>query len=139
MLLSHGCEVDRVLRREPPDRRHWLAAPIHSLRECGERTQQRTRDRTQPNRFYLPPSPYTENEERCVDLRKITPINAQYFRDSVRVCSLKTEPQKALFAHLGVFFSGYALYITPIACPTCTTEIDASRFRVESGDEPDME
>lgn len=139
MLLSHGCEVDRVLKWEPPDRRHWLAAPLCLLKGCLEKTRQRTRDRVQPNKFYLPPSPYTDNEEFFVDLRKITPVNCKYFLDATHLCSLTGQAQKALFAQLGVFFSGYALYITPISCPACGTQIDASRFRLDSGDEPDAE
>jgi hypothetical protein len=137
MLVSHGCEVDRVIRRgEPPDRRHWLAAPVLPLGECKEGTQARTREGTQPNRFYLRPSSYTSGEELCVDLRKITPINCQYFLDSARICSLTEAARKALFAHLGVFFSGYALHIQPIDCPFCGTPIDATQFVVPSEAEP---
>lgn len=141
MLVSHGCEVDRVLRLEQlqTDRRHWLAAPVHPLRDCGQKTQQRTREGTQPNRFYLRPSPYTNGEELCVDLRKITPINCTYFLNSDRICSVTEEARKALFSRLGVFFSGYALYLQPIPCPTCGAEIDPSQFQLSSGEEPDTE
>jgi len=139
MLLSHGCEVDRVLRQEPPVRRHWLGAPIRPLRDCGDRTQERLRARTQPNGFYLPPSQFIGNEELYVDLRKITPITCQYFLDTNRLASLTQQAQKSLFAQLGVFFSGYALYLGPFNCPKCGTEIDASQFRLESVDEPHIE
>jgi hypothetical protein len=139
MLVSHGCEVDRVIRQEPPERRHWLAAPIHPLKDCSEKTQQRTRDRIQPNRFYLPPSPCTGGQELCVDLRKITPINCKYFLDAERSCAISEVARKALFSLLGVFFSGYALYLQSIPCPNCGAEIDPSRFRVPSGEEPDID
>jgi hypothetical protein len=139
ILVSHGCEVDRVLRKENLQRNYWLAAPIHPIKDCGEKTINRIRNRTQPNRFYLPPSPYTDDKELCVDLRKITPINCQYFVDSNRLCSLTEQAQEALFAQLGFFFSGSALYIGPVECPSCGTELDASQFKAESNDEADFE
>ncbi len=140
MLVSHGCEVDRVLRyKEPLDRRHWLAAPILPLSGCSQLTQQRTRDGTQPNRFYLPPSPYTDNEGQYADLRKITPINCRYFLDTTRVCSITEDARKALFSRLGVFFSGYSLYLQPIECPACKTAIDPSQFQIPSSEEADTQ
>ncbi|HLW80222.1 MAG TPA: hypothetical protein VKU44_11555, partial [Terriglobia bacterium] len=144
MLVSHGCELDRVLvRGEPPERRHWLAAPVHPLSAAREQTQQRTREGGQPNRFYLRPSRYTGEHELCVDLRKITPINCQYFIEAAetsrRVCSLTEQARAALFSHLGVFFSGRALYLQPIPCPHCGNEVDSSQFQVSSGDEPDID
>lgn len=140
MLVSHGCEVDRVFRqKEPPERRHWLAAPIGPVSGCKEKTQERTRNGIQPNRFFLRPSEYTNGEELCVDLRKITPINCKYFMDSKRVCSLTDAARKALFSHLGVFFSGYALYLQPVPCPHCGTTFDLADFSVPSYDEEDIE
>jgi len=139
MLLSHGCEIDRVLKKEDPRRRVFLAAPVLPLAECNPETQTRTREGNQPNRFYLRPSQYTGESELCVDFRKITPIIAQYFIDSDRTCSLSENARKFLFSKLGVFFSGYALYLGPIECPVCETPFDVSQFLVPSGDEPDNE
>lgn len=139
MLLSHGCEIDRVLRKEPPQRRVWLAAPVLPLADCNPDTQRRTREGNQPNRFYLRPSQYTGADELCVDFRKITPIICQYFIESTRCCSLTENARKFLFSKLGVFFSGYALYLGPIECPVCETPLDISQFLVASAEEPDNE
>ena len=144
MLVSHGCEVERVLRSEDSTKRHWLAAPVLPLEKCAsEKMKDRVRKGTQPNRFYLPPTDYLRGGEWQVDLRKITPINCQFFVDADvngrRLCSLSETAKLELHSQLGVFFSGLALYIQSIPCPSCGAEIDPTLFQVESGQEPDDE
>lgn len=139
MFVSHGCEAERVLRSEPLEKRHWLAAPIAPLSLCETPMQERTRVGTQPNKFYLPPSEYTGGKELFVDLRKITPIACEYFTEGKRICSLAELAQRDLYSQLGVFFSGLALYVQPIPCPNCGTEIDPTQFVVKSGHEPDID
>lgn len=143
MLLSHGCEVERVTRGEDPTKRHWLAAPILPLSACKEEMRTRVREGRQPNRFYLPGGSFNSGEEMQVDLRKITPINCQYFLEaeeaSKRVTSLTGTARLELHSQLGVFFSGLALYIQAIPCPECGALIDPSQFRIDSDYEADTE
>ena len=135
MLLSHGCEVDNLLRKQSQERRHWLAAPIESFVGRSADLQRRVREGNQHNKFYLPGVKYLGDGEHFVDLRRITPINIPYFQQARKLCSLTETAQRALQSHLGVFFSGLALYLQPIACPTCGTEIDPAQFLVPSGEE----
>jgi len=105
MLVSHGCEVDRIHKlNEPTNKRYWLVAPVLPLANSGPKTQQRTRERNNPSKFYLPPSEYSADQELYVDLRRITPVNCQYLLDSVRLHALTPSAQKALFAHWGLLF-----------------------------------
>jgi len=137
IFLSHGCEVESVERDHATERRSWLAAPVEPLSRCGLLTQKRTRDGIQPNKFYMPSGEYFGKEECFVDLRKITPVSCQYFLNGVRRCSLNPEAKIALQAHIGMFFSGFVLYVQSVPCPHCGQEVDPTEFRVFSGEEPD--
>jgi hypothetical protein len=143
MLLSHGCEVERVVKREDPTKRHWLCAPILPLEDCSDEMKVRIREGRQPNRFYMPAASFTGGAEMQVDLRKITPINCQYFvdaeNDQRRVASLTATARLELHAQLGVFFSGLALYVQEIPCPGCGLPIDPTLFQIRSDDEPDID
>ncbi len=139
MFLSHGCEVERVERFRAFDRRFWLAAPVVALDQGSAELQQRTREGKQPNKFHLPPGEYLGQQEFFVDLRKITPINCRYFLEGQRLCSLTDAARLALQSQLGVFFSGLALYVQPIACPQCGLEIDPTQFLIDSGAEEDVD
>jgi hypothetical protein len=132
MLLSHGCEVEKLLNKQSLDRRYWLAAPIEPFARCKPETQQRIRESRQPNKFYLPRGEYIGTEENFVDLRRIAPINIPYFQQAEKLCSLTEPARLALQSHLGVFFSGLALYVQPIECPQCGHDIDPKRFLVET-------
>jgi hypothetical protein len=133
MLLSHGCEIDNVLRSNSADRRHWLAAPIEPLSGKQPEMQERIRGGQQPNRFYLPSDPLFEKEETCVDLRRILPLPAQLIVESKRVVGLSEVAVADLHSQLGVFFSGLALYVQQIECPVCATPINPASFKVASG------
>ncbi len=148
MLLSNGCELDAVKRdvdakKTEWSRRYWLAAPVQPLAECTQKMQERTRRSQQENKFYLPAEGFLGGAEHYVDLRKITPINAPYFVDAAkaggRICSLTGDAVVALHAHLGLFFSGFVLYVQPVPCPVCGTPIDPTSFVAPSSDveEPD--
>jgi hypothetical protein len=144
ILLSHGCELDAVQRdvdakKTEWSRRYWLAAPVQPLHECSEKMQERTRRSQQQNKFYLPSADFLDNLEHYVDLRKITPINAPYFLEATeekrKICSLSAEAVSALHAHLGLFFSGLVIYVQPVPCPVCNTQIDPKSFVTRSPDE----
>jgi hypothetical protein len=143
MLLSHGCEVERVLRHENPQRRQWLAAPIILLDECNDKMKARTREGTQPNRFFLPAAKFLDEKEGQVDLRKITAINCQYFLDAdrqgKRILALSEIARLELHIQIGVFFSGLALYVQGISCPECGALIDPTQFQIPSEGEPDVD
>jgi hypothetical protein len=141
MLLSHGCELDGVDRdvtakKTEMGKRYWLVAPVQRLLN-GPTTlmQERTRAGQQYNRFYLPAVEMLQNEESYVDLRKITPVNAAYIATAKKIASLTKPATLALQAHIGLFFSGLVLYVQPIKCPTCATEIDPRTFLVPSSNE----
>jgi len=85
----------------------------------------------------MPSGEYFGKEECFVDLRKITPVSCQYFLNGVRQCSLNPEAKIALQAHIGMFFSGFVLYVQSVPCPHCGQEVDPTEFRVFSGEEPD--
>jgi hypothetical protein len=139
MFLSHGCEVDKIIHEHQQIKRFWLVAPVERLDKLASETQQRTRDGNQPNRFYLPAEDDFGNEEHQVDFRRITPVRVKYIYEGKRLCSLTDAARDALRSHLGVFFSGWALYLAPISCPNCQTEIDPRQFVIESPEEPDNE
>src|ERR1700694_782428 len=108
ILLLHGCDLDGVIRdveaqRTNLGRRHWLAAPIRELSVItSDKMKQRTKDGTQPNKFYLPFDELFGNEESFVDLRKITPITVPYFLEAAsvgkRVVSFTNTARAALHA-----------------------------------------
>jgi hypothetical protein len=141
MLLSHGCELDGVERdvqakKTERGRRYWLVAPVQRLLNGTTlRMQERTRAGQQYNKFYLPPVEMLQNEESYVDLRKITPVNAPYITNAKKIASLTRPAILALQAHIGLFFSGLVLYVQPIKCPTCSNEIDPTKFLAPSSDE----
>jgi hypothetical protein len=136
VLLSHGCEIDNVLRSNSASRRHWLTAPIEPLTDKGVETQDRIRQGRQPNRFYLPQDPLF-GEEACLDLRRILPLPAQLILDSQRTAALSDEAIADLHSQLGLFFSGLLLYVQDIECPVCDTVIDPGKFRVPSTPDDD--
>ena len=88
-----------------------------------------------PSRLYLPVCNYIVDEEKGVDLRKITPITSLYFLDAKSIGSLTANAQHAHSGRIGVFFSGYALYLGPLPCPHCGGSIDGSEFQIPSNDE----
>jgi hypothetical protein len=141
MLLSHGCELDGVERdvtakKTEMGRRYWLVAPVQRLSDLTSALmQERTRAGQQYNKFHLPAVNMLQNEESYVDLRKITPINAPYISTAKKIASLTKPATLALQAHIGLFFSGLVLYVQPIKCPTCATEIDPRTFLVPSSNE----
>lgn len=141
MLLSHGCELDGVERdvtakKTEKGRRYWLVAPVQRLLNgTTPRMQERTRAGQQYNKFYLPAVEMLQNEESYVDLRKITPVNAPYIATAKKIASLTKPATLALQAHIGLFFSGLVLYVQPIQCPMCATEIDPTTFLVPSSNE----
>lgn len=147
MLLSHGCELDKVLKEgATPDRRDWLCAPISEVdpaltgktEEQDRARAERIREGRQPNRFFLGYSPFIAGEN-CVDLRRITPLPATYFIEAKKIFSLSQDALDDLYSALGVNFSGLALYLTPISCPHCSQEIDPREFIAESEDEQDTD
>ncbi len=140
ILLSHGCELDAVVRdveakQTEYDRRYWLVAPVRRLSDCGSKVRERTLKGQQPNRFLLREGGPLGNEPFYADLRQITPITVPYFFDGQKVCSLTDAAKLALQAHIGLFFSGLVLYVQPIDCPACGEPIDPKLFVVPSTDE----
>lgn len=142
ILLSHGCEVDAVQRavdakQASIDRRYFLVAPVKPFAPSASvNLAERTRSGQQPDRFYLPPHEALADAEHYVDLRRITPINVPYFLEAEKTGKRQlalTEPARlALQGHIGLFFSGLALYVQPIPCPHCGQEVDPTLFKVPS-------
>ena len=145
MLLSHGCELDKVLKLGAnPARRHWSCAPLEVFKSDGQDArlkarQQRIREGTQWNRFYIPANEFTGNAEYAVDLRRITPIPAQYLIEAKKVCSLSEDAVYDLYAQMGVNQSGLVIYLQPIACLKCGEKIDPKQLFVPSDDDADEE
>jgi hypothetical protein len=145
VLLSHGCELDGVKRdveakKTELGRRYWLAAPVRSFENLtSDDMKGRTRNGNQPNKFYLPANALNGGVEHFVDLRKITPINAPYFLEAEKSCSLTKTAVLALQSHIGLFFSGLVLYVQPISCPGCGVSIDPTNFVVPSRDEEEID
>ncbi|MGB6876097.1 MAG: hypothetical protein WBD87_08680 [Candidatus Acidiferrales bacterium] len=145
ILLSHGCELDGVQRdveakQATLERRYWLAAPVQPLSAVTSADlKERTRNGQQPTRFYLPPDQALADAEHYADLRRITPINVPYFLEANKAGNRKltlTEPARlALQSHIGMFFSGLALYVQPVPCPHCGREVDPTLFKVPSTDD----
>jgi len=141
MLLSHGCELDKVLKwGANPARRHWSCAPVEMFKPDGDdqllaARQERIRNGIQWNRFYIPPNDFTGSTEACVDLRRVTPIPAKYFLEAKKVCSLSEDAQFDLFAQMGVNQSGLVIYLQPVACLKCGETIDPKQFFVPSIDD----
>jgi hypothetical protein len=141
MLLSHGCELDKVLKLGAnPTRRHWSCAPLEQFRpDAGDERlaarQQRIREGTQWNRLYIPPNEFIGAGELCVDLRRITPLPAQYFLESRRVCSLSEDALFDLYSQMGVNQSGLVIYLQPVPCQKCGEKVDPKQFFVPSNDD----
>lgn len=141
MLLSHGCELDKVLKlKQNAARRHWSCAPVEPFQidttdEKLLARQQRTRDGIQWNRFYIPAIEFLGNRELWVDLRRITPLPAKYFMDAKKVCSLSEDARFDLHAQMGVNQSGLQIYLEPVTCQTCGASVDAKQFFVPSIDD----
>jgi hypothetical protein len=142
MVLSHGCEMEKVLSRGAnPDRRHWSVAPVDRIPAPTDELEQRRVDRiragNQPNRFYVPENDFLRPGDYAVDLRRITPLPASCFLDAQKICSLSETARDDLYAQIGVNFSGWAFYLAPVPCPNCGHEFDPREFLVSSGDDPD--
>jgi hypothetical protein len=141
MLVSHGCELDKVLKLGAnAARRHWSCAPIEPFhldppQPLVKARQERTRQGTQPNRFYIPPNKFLGDAEHYVELRRITPLPAQYFIEAAKVCSLSDDARDDLYAQMGVNQSGLILYVELIPCPTCGTKIDPKDYMIASTDD----
>lgn len=137
MLLSDGCEVDKIVKYgASKEKRHWLVAPLELLANSDEGTQKRTEQGTQSNKFYIPPNEFTGDKKLCVELRRITPINCAYLLNAKRVASLSAAAQADLKNKLLEFFCGVALAAT-IICPTCSAPLDPRSFAIPC--EPDNE
>ena len=55
MLLSHGCEIDKVVQPGKAERSHLLVAPLEAVGDpMSVELQERIRQGRQPNRLYLP-------------------------------------------------------------------------------------
>lgn len=146
MVVSHGCELDKVLKlRGNPARKHWSCAPVESFHANVEGQtaladrQERTRNGLQPNRFYIPQNKYLGELEHYVDLRRITPLPAQYFIEAKnkKACSLSEDGKYDLWAQMGINQSGLLFYVQTIPCPECGTEIDPKQYMIESGNDPE--
>jgi hypothetical protein len=140
MLLSHGCELDKVLKLGMnPARRPWSCAPLDVFKPDSEdqklaARQQRIREGTQWNRFYIPPTEYTPGES-FIDLRRTTPLPAQYFLESKKLCSLSEDALFDLYAQMGVNQSGLVVYVQPLVCLKCGEKVDPKQFFVPSNDD----
>lgn len=144
ILLSHGCELDKVLvHGKNPERNQWSCAPLEKLDPDPKNQRhldllERIRNGTQPNRFYVPPNDFLPEGEHAVDLRRITPLPAQFFIESKKVLSLSKEARLDLYAQMGVNQSGLAIYVQNVDCPHCSKELDLSDFLVESTEDEDF-
>jgi hypothetical protein len=153
MVLSHGCEMDKVLEgKNNPDKSPWLCAPVDDLPDLPAKVDLdsiddpkqkqtvrrilRIREGNQPNQFFVPRSEYLACE-MTADLRKITPIPAAYFLKAKKICSLSLSARDDLYAQLGVNFSGLLLYLEKLSCPQCGNQIDPRTFIVPSEDDPE--
>jgi len=138
MLLSHGCELDKVLKLGAnAARRHWLCAPVEPFDtttsdERLKARQQRIRNGVQWNRLYIPENEFLKPGEFTVDLRRITPLPAQFFIEAKKCCRLGEEALFDLYAQLGVSISGLLLYVQPIKCAKCGTNVDPRQFQIPS-------
>jgi hypothetical protein len=138
MFISHGCEVEGTERDDAIEKRHWLAAPIGKLSQYGYDMQTRIRERTQPNKFFLPPDgEFGFPEEQCADLRYITPIQCKYFTEGEKRCSLSMAAVNDLRSQLGVFFTGLQIWWEPINCAVCGSVVDPADYLVEARNEGD--
>lgn len=145
MLLSHGCELDKVLKLGlNAGRRQWSCAPVEPFKpDSGDKglasRQQRIREGTQWNRFYIPSNEFTGTGEFCADLRRITPLPAQFFLDAKKICSLSEEARFDLYAQMGVNQSGLVIYLEPVPCQKCGEKVDPKQFFVPSNDDNEDE
>lgn len=142
MLLSDGCEIDKVLKERADPTRPFLVAPVEDLLKSKLDGQQITnvRQGVQDNKFGIPECANTEGRELYVDLRRITPIPAAYLleRRDKRMFSLSIPAQDDLREKLLHFFCGIAL-VTEVSCPACGEHIEMKDFlapHLASHDEP---
>lgn len=143
MVLSHGCELDKVLKLgKPADRTPWLCAPVEPFKDESDQgtnaktkaRQRRVREGTQWNRFYLPVNDFLTGGEFAVDLRRIAPLPAKYFQEATKICSLSEDARYELYSQMGASISGLVLYVDTISCPVCEEQIDPKTFLVASPD-----
>jgi hypothetical protein len=142
VLLSHGCELDKVLAfGKNPARNQWTCAPLEPFTKNPESRlqglQERIRNGTQPNRMYIPENKFLEGEY-SVDLRRITPLPALFFMEATKVCSFSDDARFDLYAQMGVNQSGYAIYVQNVNCPHCNKELDLAAFQVASTDDEEL-
>jgi hypothetical protein len=142
MLLSHGCELDKVLKLgASADRRQWSCAPLEPFAEKtsnanDQAREQRIRDGIQWNRFYIPKNEFLlPPREFRVDLRRITPLPALYILEAKKVCSLTEDARYDLYSHMGVNQSGLQIYLEAVTCQNCGTQVEAKQFFVPSNDD----
>ena len=142
MLLSHGCEIDKVVEPSMSERRHLLVAPVETFsKSFSPELVERIRAGQQPNRLYLPAVHPFDKLEQCVDLRRILPVPAKYLVDaqSQRIATLSQTAKADLSAQLGVYFSGLAIYVQDVNCPYCQGQITLRDLQIASGTEDDSD
>lgn len=142
MLLTWGSQIDSdmltIRNQGRVGKKAWLAAPVFRLLDVPENLNEEDpvshvrvplRDLIRQNKcrdnFYLPPFPEVEHgEEHYVELRKITPVGAQFFLDSqeTRIVTLKEDSLNELFSALLWSLTRAELFFRPVTCE-CGREV----------------
>jgi hypothetical protein len=156
LFLSWGSEVESTLRAIEHSgrigKRAWLSAPIFKLAdipagnteedpETHEQTPFRELIRRGNARdyFYLPPFPEQSPEEHYADLRKITTVGVQYFREGqgARIATLTEASLNEMFSHLLWSLTRAEFFFRPIQCECGRTVPVDIRFHGQNIDAED--